>query len=236
KIIGLCVMACLVLLSSQSSAYAQVEDVEEVQIEESTVRRLPEFRVFSPYKTHIHYPAPAYTGPKLLPANSRAPKIFSQAFMPHFEQYPIDFDVPITGLDERWVRVDLSEQIVLAYEGDRPLRGFVMSSGLPDTPTVTGTFYIKAKVPVQHMAGNAGTSSAYYIEDVPWVQYFFEEYAFHGAYWHDNFGSPHSHGCINMAPGDAQWLFNFTGPTWDGKIDWLMSHWSNPGTLVIVHE
>ena len=137
--------------------------------------------------------------------------------------------------EDRWIRVDLSEQIVVAYEGKTPIRAFVISSGLSRTPTVTGEFHIKTKVKAQTMTGGSG---AYYynLPNVKWVQYFYQEYAFHGTYWHNDFGRPKSHGCINMTNADAKWLFDWAGPTWDGKTVWFNSSKDNPGTLVIVTE
>ena len=136
--------------------------------------------------------------------------------------------------EDRWIRVDLSEQIAVAYEGVRPLRAFIISSGLPDSPTVTGRFRIRVKVPSQTMSGGSG-SLYYYLPNVQWVQYFYEDYGFHGTYWHNDFGRPHSHGCINMTNADAQWLFDWAGPEWDGS-DWQKISNTNDGTLVIVHD
>jgi lipoprotein-anchoring transpeptidase ErfK/SrfK len=137
--------------------------------------------------------------------------------------------------EDRWIRVDLSEQVVVAYEKNRPIRAFVISSGLPRTPTVTGEFRIKTKVKAQTMSG--GTGSYYYsLPNVKWVQYFHQEYAFHGTYWHNDFGKPKSHGCINMTNADAKWLFDWAGPEWDGKTVWFPSSKDNPGTLVVVTE
>ena len=137
--------------------------------------------------------------------------------------------------EDRWIRVDLSEQIVVAYEGTTPIRAFVISSGLSRTPTVTGEFRIKTKVKAQTMTGGSG---AYYynLPNVKWVQYFYQEYAFHGTYWHNDFGKPKRHGCINMTNADAKWLFDWAGPKWDGKTVWFNSSKDNPGTLVIITE
>lgn len=85
-------------------------------------------------------------------------------------------------------------------------------------PTVTGQFRIYYRLPEQDMNGYL-LGYDYYVEDVPYVQYFYEDYALHGAYWHNNFGIPMSHGCVNLSPIDAQWLYNFT----------------DVGTLVNVH-
>lgn len=125
---------------------------------------------------------------------------------------------------------------MVAYEGTTEIRSFIISSGLGGTPTVTGTFRIWAKVPVQDMSGgNRAAGNYYYLEDVPWVQYFYEDYAFHGTTWHANFGRPASRGCINMSPADAEWLFRWAGPDAPGA-GWLFSDGDNPGTLVVVHE
>ncbi|MCB0064736.1 MAG: L,D-transpeptidase [Caldilineaceae bacterium] len=135
--------------------------------------------------------------------------------------------------EEKWIRVDLSEQIVVAYEEDRPIRAFVVSTGLPGTPTVTGQFRIRMKVEEQSMVGGEG-SMYYNLPGVKWVQYFYEDYGFHGTYWHSNFGQPMSHGCVNMTDADAKWLFDWAGPTWDGETVWYPSSSDNPGTMVIV--
>lgn len=135
--------------------------------------------------------------------------------------------------EKRWIRVDLSEQLVVAYEGKKPVRAFVVSSGLSGTPTVTGEFRIRTKVSEQVMYGGVG-ANYYYLPGVKWVQYFYQDYSFHGTYWHNSFGQPMSHGCLNMTNADAKWLFDWAGPTWDGKTTWYRSSEENPGTLVII--
>lgn len=160
---------------------------------------------------------------------------WSTAFIPRNLDYLTPIELPDTA--ERWIRVDLSEQTVIAYEGSRALRGFIISSGLPRTPTVTGTFHIRTKVRSQTMTGGDPALGNYYdLPNVQWVQYFYEDYGFHGTYWHTKFGQPMSHGCINMTNADAKWLFDWAGPTWDGKTKWYPSSKDNPGTLVIVHD
>lgn len=157
------------------------------------------------------------------------------AFQPSNLDMLTDIDMPQT--DERWIRVDLSEQMVIAYEGAEPVRGFVVSTGLPGTPTVTGTFHLYIKVRSQTMSGGSPALGTYYnLDNVEWVQYFYADYGFHGTYWHNNFGTPMSHGCINMTNADAKWLFDWAGPEWDGESTWYRASSGNPGTLVIVHE
>ena len=104
----------------------------------------------------------------------------------------------------RQIIVVLSQQQVFAYENGVLLRQFMVSTGLPGTPTVTGSFAIYAKYPSQHMVG-----PDYNLPNVPWVMYFYRGYSFHGTYWHNNFGRPMSHGCINMRTAEAEWLYNW---------------------------
>ncbi len=149
--------------------------------------------------------------------------------------YHQDLAFPTTT--EKWIDVDLSEQRVLAYEGITPVRAFIVSTGLPATPTVQGKFRIRLKVRAQTMSGGSPAYGYYNLPNVQWVQYFYEGYSFHGTYWHNNFGQPMSHGCVNMTNAEAQWLFDWAGPTWDAQGGgWQKPTKANPGTLVVVHE
>ena len=80
----------------------------------------------------------------------------------------------------------------------------LVSTGLPATPTVVGDFTVQRKYDAQTMVG-----PGYYLPDVPWVMYFFEGYAIHGTYWHNNFGHPMSHGCVNLPTDESLWFYNF---------------------------
>lgn len=140
---------------------------------------------------------------------------------------------------ERWIEVDLNQQMAIAYEGVTPVRVFIISSGMDDWPTATGAFRIWAKIAMQDMQGGSrAAGDAYHVTEVKHVQYFHEDYAFHGAYWHTNFGAPMSRGCINMTEEDAEWLFDWAAPfMYDDDDDgWMFSTDANPGTLVLVHE
>lgn len=137
---------------------------------------------------------------------------------------------------EKWIDVDLSDQRAVAYEGTRPVRAFVISSGLPGTPTVKGTFRIWVRTRVQTMSGGSLAGGNYYsLPNVEWVQYFHGDYAFHGAYWHNNFGQPMSRGCINMRNEDAEWLFKWAMPEYDDEGGWLQPTEEN-ATLVLVRD
>lgn len=118
----------------------------------------------------------------------------------------------LTG--EKWIDVNLSDQLLIAYQGDTPVRYFTISSGSARYPTVTGSFRTYARLDKQDMSGGSqAAGDYYYVPDVPWVQYFFEGYALHGAYWHNNFGTPTGHGCVNMRVEDSRWLYDWTGVT-----------------------
>lgn len=143
-------------------------------------------------------------------------------------------DLP--SLTEKWIDVDLSEQKVTAYQGARPVKTFLISSGKDRTPTIKGVFRIEAKVPSTRMIGGSHEDGDYYnLANVQWVSYFYGGYSFHGTYWHHNFGHPMSHGCINMTNDDAEWLYKWSSPTNSGR-----GRYSTPsdvkGTLVVVHD
>ena len=108
------------------------------------------------------------------------------------------------GADEPWVDVDLSQQRVYVYLGDELKQTFVVSTGTWRYPTITGTFKIYVKYRAADMSG-----PGYYLPRVPYVMYFYKGYGLHGTYWHNNFGTPMSHGCVNLKIDDAGWLFKF---------------------------
>lgn len=111
---------------------------------------------------------------------------------------------PPVGNGGRWIEVNLTEQRVYAWEGSTLMNSFIVSTGTWQTPTVTGTFNIWNKTRIQAMSG-----PGYYLPNVPWVMYFYKDYGFHGTYWHNNFGTPMSHGCVNLTIPDSEWLYNF---------------------------
>ena len=122
---------------------------------------------------------------------------------------------PTEVVETRWVDVDLSEQRLRAYEDGEVVRTTLVSTGLPRTPTVRGQFRIWIKLRYDDMEG-----PDYYLEDVPYVMYFYQGYGLHGTFWHSNFGQQMSHGCVNLPTSEAEWVFNFV----------------DVGTLVNVHE
>jgi len=145
------------------------------------------------------------------------------------------------GESERWIDVDTSTQTLVAYEGTKPVYATVVSTGRIGTPTPKGTFRIWVKLRSSTMsnvdslaASSTEEATPYSIEDVPWVQYFSNGVALHGAFWHRKFGSVHSHGCVNMSPLDAMQLFDWTLPRLPRGWDASFPTSAEPATLVRV--
>jgi hypothetical protein len=154
---------------------------------------------------------------------------------------PISPDVPP---EQKRIEVSLTKQTVIAYEGDTPVFQARCASGVPnranmapgEIPTATpkGTFHIQNKMPSRHMGDGKITSNPddYELPGIPWVSFFepITGVAFHGTYWHTNFGIPMSHGCVNLPCADALWIYRWSTP--QAQI----SDWSKVGmgTLVIV--
>lgn len=144
-----------------------------------------------------------------------------------------------TGLvgDERWIDVDIARQRVTAYVGARPVRAMKASTGVGEEgamySTPRGVHRIYAKLRSTTMRSEDGDPHPYRFEAVPHVQYFDREVALHGAYWHRRFGERVSHGCVNLAPADAAWLFEFSAPQL-GATERERSVTGKLGTLVRV--
>jgi len=138
--------------------------------------------------------------------------------------------------DERWIEIDLSDQKLYAHEGDRIVYEFLISSG-KWAPTPTGEFRIWTKLRYTKMeGGKKEINTYYYLPNVPYTQYFYKGYGIHGAYWHNNFGHPMSHGCVNMAIPDAEKLFYWTSPLVDQGQGIVYASKESPGTKVVIHD
>lgn len=136
----------------------------------------------------------------------------------------------------RWVHVRLSEQVLVAYEGDTPVYATLVSTGKEGFATPTGLFRIHAKHVSTTMDGAEGTDEVYSIEDVPWTMYFDGSIALHAAFWHDRFGRVRSHGCVNLAPPDAHWLFQWSTPALPRGLHGVMPQLSDPSTYVVIED
>ena len=109
----------------------------------------------------------------------------------------------------RWVHIDLDQQFFVAYSGDRPRYASLVSSGVAGHETPTGLYRTQRKYLTKTMTGPDDSQGRYRVEEIPWVMYYRGKYALHGAYWHEQFGNVRSHGCTNLAPVDAKWLFEW---------------------------
>ncbi|MGI0496680.1 L,D-transpeptidase [Limnospira platensis CENA597] len=116
---------------------------------------------------------------------------------------------------ERWIQIDLTSQRLIAWEGNKAVYAVIVSTGKPSTPTRVGNFRVQTKYRSTRMTG-----PGYDVPDVPYTMYYDGGMAIHGAYWHNMFGTPVSHGCTNVAVDHARWLFE----------------WASVGTPVVVHK
>jgi hypothetical protein len=112
----------------------------------------------------------------------------------------------------KWIHVDLSEQALVAYEGDKAVYATVISSGKEGYEPPTGLFEVQQKYISTTMNATDPIDGFYEVEEVPWTLYYHGGYALHGAYWHTDFGKVRSHGCTNVAPVDARWLYYWSEP------------------------
>jgi len=119
----------------------------------------------------------------------------------------------------RWIDVDLDEQTLAVYDQGEMVYATVIASGEDPLFTRPGLFPIYKKLEIELMEGERGTPNFYHLENVPWTMYFDKARALHGAYWRTTLGRPQSHGCVNLYPGDAHWLFN-----WAKEGDWVYVH------------
>lgn len=158
----------------------------------------------TPTATSTPSPTPTFT-----PTHTPQPTKTKKPPVNQKSRFPTDISA-----NQRWIDLDLSKQRVYAYEGNKIVRKFVVSTGTWRTPTVTGTYRIYVKYRYAHMSG-----PGYYLPNVPYTMYFYKGYGIHGTYWHNNFGTPMSHGCVNMRTDEAGWLFN----------------WASVGTIVNIH-
>ncbi len=137
--------------------------------------------------------------------------------------------------EEKWIEVSLDEQKLRAWEGNRVIMEFAISSGRW-SPTPKGDFNIWYKTRNQTMKGGSKELGTYYnLPNVPYNMFFYGGYAVHGAYWHNNFGHPMSHGCVNSPIANAGELFAWTGPVVPEGQNYVKASPENPGTRVFVH-
>lgn len=142
---------------------------------------------------------------------------------------------------DRWVDVSLDKQILVAYQGPEPKFITLVSTGKKGTKeesfeTPTGQWRIRSKHVSTTMDGQSDTDGNYSIQDVPWTMFFNDSIALHGAFWHEGFGRVRSHGCVNLGPADAKWLFDWTTPGVPEGWHGVHAHEGSPGTTVVVRR
>ena len=143
-----------------------------------------------------------------------------QAYAGKIEVKTTPFKTVNMTAEKKWIEVNLSTQSLTAYEKSTPVNSFLISSGVAGHETVTGVFHIYIKYASQRMVGGSKAGGDYYdLPNVQWVNYFYQDYALHGAYWHHNWGHPMSHGCVNEPDDQAKWIYD----------------WAPIGTTVVVH-
>jgi hypothetical protein len=158
--------------------------------------------------------------------------------MTRLAEEKLDQEERVLGVqnDEKWIEIDLSEQKLRAWEGNNLAYEFLISSG-KWAPTPKGEFRIWVKLKYTKMeGGRRGTRTYYYLPNVPYTQYFYKGYGLHGTYWHNNFGQPMSHGCVNLSIPDAEKLFYWTSPVVPAGKNIAYPSKDNPGTRVIIHD
>jgi lipoprotein-anchoring transpeptidase ErfK/SrfK len=192
----------------------------------------PWYRIFDELDSNVPYYAPA------LHFRPIAPEDVS----------PLSPDVP---KDQKRIEVNLSTQTLTAYEYNKPVFRTTVSTGIPagDFKTPDGNFNVEEKVPAKHMGysyfglGKSGNvnlfadADNYVLPGVPWTCFFTPAgHAFHGTYWHENFGAPMSHGCVNMRTPEAKWLFRWVRPPHTvAGLSTKTSFGGELGTAVNVH-
>lgn len=142
----------------------------------------------------------------------------------------------VVGAHEYWIDVDLSRQVLSLYRYNTPVFSTFVASGLGYFPTRTGTYRLKSKLLSTRMSGGPPRFPAPYdLKNVPFTMYYSGDFAIHGTYWHDKFGSQQSHGCTNLTQGDAEYIFNHALPNLPLGVRLAYASLSNLGTIVYIH-
>ncbi|NWG15162.1 MAG: L,D-transpeptidase [Chloroflexi bacterium] len=144
----------------------------------------------------------------------------------------IPLERPVEVDTDRWISIDLYEQVLIAYQDDRPIFATLISSGRSIWPTNEGLYHIYFRRTRKDMSGGVVGDDYYFLEEVPWTMFFDEGRALHGAYWHDGFGYRRSHGCVNLSITDAHWLYMWVAE----EMGTLVSADKEAGPAVFVYS
>ncbi len=140
------------------------------------------------------------------------------------------------NLGEYWIDVDLTKKVIALFEYDKLVFASYAATGREENPTATGTYKIWYKLRKADMQGGPPLHTYQYdLKDIPSVMYYYEDYAIHGTYWHDRFGTQQSAGCTNLTQGDAAFIFDKVNPKLKGTQQEVLSSTQNPGTIIHNH-
>lgn len=131
----------------------------------------------------------------------------------------------------KWIDVDRDEQLMIAYDGDTPVYATLVSSGRRKKDTPPAVYRIRSKSSLTKMAAEEREAAHYEVSEVPWATRFRSGLYFHAAYWHDRFGTPQSHGCVNLSPADARWVYEWSEPTM--PPGWNELEVRVPGSMIV---
>ncbi len=143
---------------------------------------------------------------------------------------------PTVGDDQVWIDADIASQMFSVFEGDTLLFTTLMSTAKKGHVTPLGTYQIYDKAIGWDLGSREGAEDAYYMEDVPFVMHYYPRYAIHSAFWHDNFGEPASHGCINLTPKDAWTVYQLVSPRMPEGWQYIKQHKADEGTIVRIRN
>ena len=166
--------------------------------------------------------------------------VFSDYVTPMAQPQPVqNFTIPegvVAG--QNWIDVDLTKKVLTLLKYDKPLFATYISPGRDENPTQPGTFRVWYKLTKAEMKGGPPLHSYKYdLKNIPWTMFYNYDYAVHGTYWHDKFGTPQSAGCTNMTQGDAKYIFDNTLPAIpEGKESAVARDETGKGTGTVVHN
>jgi lipoprotein-anchoring transpeptidase ErfK/SrfK len=200
-----CVLMAVVLPDASQAVWAAFRPTVTPTVTATATLTPTATPTASPTATPTSTPAPTHT-PSPTPTTTATPAPTLAFAVPSISSAPTE---------DKWIDLDLSDQRLVAYVGTVPVYAVRVSTGVARMPTPKGQFHIYRKLAATLMSG-----PGYYLPNVPWTMYFHKSYAVHGTYWHDNFGRPMSHGCVNLPTPDAKWMYD----------------WTPEGTLVVVHD
>jgi lipoprotein-anchoring transpeptidase ErfK/SrfK len=128
---------------------------------------------------------------------------------------PLEMTAIAPGAAGKRIEINLKQQQLTCFQGDQPVMTTRVATGAGGFGTPKGDWKVRRKRPSRHMASDGEDAAAgpgYDLIGVPWVSYFLAGISFHGTYWHNDYGEPRSHGCVNMTPSAARWLYRWSEP------------------------